>query len=171
MALFRSSYNGHPQRIITRNLGDNFKWIWLPNTTCLIQEILFQNTDLVAVVIRLRVWNVKAVVPKIKHIFAGKNIAQAEMIRESPNLFAIRGCSSILISNRRRMARNWQIWAVVFYANFNIKEWNAQQHGLHATFFTRNKNIYWHFTSFFHIDMTLVIEILPQVRQGTPYST
>ena len=28
------------------------------------------------------------------------------------------------------------------------------------------KNIYLHFVSFLHVDMTQVVEILPQVRQG-----
>ena len=42
---------------------------------------------------------------------------------------------------------------------------------LHAKFFRRNKNIYLHFMSFLHIDMTQVVEILPQVRQGPTYST
>ena len=35
---------------------------------------------------------------------------------------------------------------------------------LHAKFFRGNKNIYLYFMSFFHIDMTQVVEILPQVR-------
>ena len=42
---------------------------------------------------------------------------------------------------------------------------------LHAKLFRGNKNIYSHFTSFLHIDMTQVVEILPQVRQGPTYST
>ena len=36
---------------------------------------------------------------------------------------------------------------------------------LHAKFFRGNKNINLHFMSFLHIDMTQVLEILPQVRQ------
>ena len=40
-----------------------------------------------------------------------------------------------------------------------------------ATFFRRNKNIYLHFVSLLHVDMTQVVEILPQVRQGPTYST
>ena len=35
---------------------------------------------------------------------------------------------------------------------------------LRDKFFRRNQNIYLHFMSFLHIDMTLVVEILPQVR-------
>ena len=42
---------------------------------------------------------------------------------------------------------------------------------LHAKFFRGNKNIYLHFMSFLHIDMTQVVEILPQVRQELTYST
>ena len=40
-----------------------------------------------------------------------------------------------------------------------------------AKFFRGNKNIYLHFVSLFHIDITQVVEILPQVRQGTTYPT
>ena len=42
---------------------------------------------------------------------------------------------------------------------------------LRAKFFWENKNIYLHFMSFLHIDMTQVVEILPQVRQELYYST
>ena len=49
----------------------------------------------------------------------------------------------------------------------NIGNWNP----LHATVFSGNKNIYLHFTSFLHIDMTKVFEILPRVRQELNYST
>ena len=34
-----------------------------------------------------------------------------------------------------------------------------------------NINIYLHFVSFLHIDATQVVEILPQMRQETTYST
>ena len=37
--------------------------------------------------------------------------------------------------------------------------------------FRGNKNIYLHFMPFLHIDMTQVVEILPQVRPGYTYST
>ena len=42
---------------------------------------------------------------------------------------------------------------------------------LHANFFRGNTNIYSHFISFLHMDMTQVVEILPQVRQEPSYST
>ena len=42
---------------------------------------------------------------------------------------------------------------------------------LHAKFFRMNKNIYLHFMSFPHINMTQIVEILSQVRQGPTYST
>ena len=42
---------------------------------------------------------------------------------------------------------------------------------LHAKFFRGNKNIYVHFMSFLQIDMTQVIETLPQVRQELAYCT
>ena len=42
---------------------------------------------------------------------------------------------------------------------------------LRVEFFTGNKNIYLHFMSFLHIDMTQVVEILARVRQGPTYFT
>ena len=42
---------------------------------------------------------------------------------------------------------------------------------LRAKFFRGNINIYLHFVSFLHIDMTHVVEILPQIRQEPTYST
>ena len=42
---------------------------------------------------------------------------------------------------------------------------------LHAKFFRRNINIYLHFMSLLHIDMTEIVEIVPQVRQELTYST
>ena len=41
---------------------------------------------------------------------------------------------------------------------------------LRAKFFRGNINIYLHFMSFLHIDMTQVLKILPQVREGPTYS-
>ena len=41
---------------------------------------------------------------------------------------------------------------------------NEQVNALQAKLLT-NKNMYLHFTSFPHIDMADVVEILPQVRQ------
>ena len=43
-------------------------------------------------------------------------------------------------------------------------------HPLRAHFFSGDKSIYLHFMSFLHIDMTQVVEILPQVRQGPAHS-
>ena len=40
-----------------------------------------------------------------------------------------------------------------------------------AKFSRGNKNIYFRFMSFLHIDMTQVVEILPQVEQELTYST
>ena len=41
---------------------------------------------------------------------------------------------------------------------------------LHAKFFRGNINMYLHFMSFFFIDMTQVVEILPQIRPGPTHS-
>ena len=42
---------------------------------------------------------------------------------------------------------------------------------LRGKFFRGNINIYLHFMSLPHIDMTQVLKILPQVRPGLTYST
>ena len=42
---------------------------------------------------------------------------------------------------------------------------------LRAKLFRGSINIYLHFVSFLHIDITQVVEILPQVRQEPTYST
>ena len=42
---------------------------------------------------------------------------------------------------------------------------------LRAKFFRGNINIYLHFVSFLHINMTQVVEILHQIRQEPTYST
>ena len=42
---------------------------------------------------------------------------------------------------------------------------------LRAKFFRGNINIYLHFLSFLHINMTQVVEILPQISQEPTYST
>ena len=41
---------------------------------------------------------------------------------------------------------------------------------LRAKFFRENINIYSHFVSYLHIDMTQVVEILPQIRQEPAYA-
>ena len=44
-------------------------------------------------------------------------------------------------------------------------------YSLRAKFCWRNINIYLHFMSFLHTDMTQVLKILPQVRPGSTYPT
>ena len=41
---------------------------------------------------------------------------------------------------------------------------------LRAKFFRGHINIYLHFVSYLHIDMTQVLKILPQVSEGPTYS-
>ena len=57
-----------------------------------------------------------------------------------------------------------QIWRYVEFVGVRFNP-------LHAKFFRGNKNIYLHFMLFLHIDMTQVVEILPQVRQELTYYT
>ena len=54
-----------------------------------------------------------------------------------------------------------------FWSKFGDSSFNP----LRAKFFRENINIYLHFVSFLHIDMTQVVEILPQIRQEPTYST
>ena len=61
-------------------------------------------------------------------------------------------CSFDFEINLHAVCAQWQL----FYLEPNP---------LHAKFFRRNKNIYLHFMSFLHIDMTQVVEVLPQLRQ------
>ena len=42
---------------------------------------------------------------------------------------------------------------------------------LRPNFFRGNRNIYLHFMSFLHIDMTQAVEIIPQVREKVAYPT
>ena len=51
-----------------------------------------------------------------------------------------------------------------------ISEHILQINPLRAKFFRRNINMYLHFMSFFHIDLTQVLKILPHVREGPTYS-
>ena len=58
--------------------------------------------------------------------------------------------------------------AIVLYSRMYICSGPGTH--LQAKSFSRNKNIYFHFMSFLHIDINQVFEILPQVRQGPTYS-
>ena len=49
--------------------------------------------------------------------------------------------------------------------------WWGKLNSLRAKFFRGKINIYLHFMSLLHIDMTQVLKILPQVRPGPTYST
>ena len=57
-----------------------------------------------------------------------------------------------------------------FVATYDYPLW-GEINPLHAKFSTGNINIYLHFMSLLHIDMTQVVEILHQVRPGPTYST
>ena len=48
---------------------------------------------------------------------------------------------------------------------------HALEVAIFKQFFRWNINIYSHFVSFLHIDMTQVVEIFPQIRQEPTYST
>ena len=63
----------------------------------------------------------------------------------------------------------WMCWTDTFVLQVSFL--NRWINPLRANIFRVNKNIYLHFMPFLHIDMTRVIEILPQVRQGPTYST
>ena len=67
--------------------------------------------------------------------------------------------------------RTRQRWAIGLMWHVHLSQkTNEVFNPLHATFFSGNKNIYLHFMSFLHMDMTQVVEILPQVRQGPTHS-
>ena len=75
----------------------------------------------------------------------------------------------------------WLIMSEVFWHSLednltgsdqDIYPWyEIENNSLRAKFFRGNKNIYLHFMSFLHIDMTQVVGILPSVRQRFTYIT
>ena len=68
----------------------------------------------------------------------------------------------ITLSHERN---GWQ-FAVEFVIHISLNFINP----LRAKFFWGNINIYLHFMSFLHIDLTQVLKTLPQVREGPTYS-
>ena len=64
-------------------------------------------------------------------------------------------------------------WQAITWTNADMFPMNIL--GTNLTFYVLNcsegKKIYSHFMSFHHIDMTQVVEILPQVRQELTYTT
>ena len=56
-------------------------------------------------------------------------------------------------------------------ALWSIEHYLSQPNPLPAKLFRGNINIYLHFVSFLHIDMTQVVEIFSKVRQGSTYPT
>ena len=62
------------------------------------------------------------------------------------------------------------------WVKFEIYIWFVITIGAVLTLYVLNfsegtRNIYLHYMSFLHIDMTQVVEILPQIRQGPNHST
>ena len=65
---------------------------------------------------------------------------------------------------------------VILAISFKVIAWHWASptvclNPLHTKLLRGNKNIYLHFMPFLHIDMTKVVEILPQGKQGPTYST
>ena len=62
---------------------------------------------------------------------------------------------------------------------YHVKQWPQLEEAfllmkfipVSAKFFSGNKNVYQASMSFLHIDMTQVVEILPQIKQELTYST
>ena len=52
-----------------------------------------------------------------------------------------------------------------------LSQFNVSLNSLRAKFCRGNTNVYLHFMSLLHIDMTQVLKILPQVRPGLTYPT
>ena len=61
--------------------------------------------------------------------------------------------------------QTWMCWC----KNYNCSICCFDINPLRAKFFKGNINIHLHFVSFLHIDMTQVLKILPQVKEGPTY--
>ena len=79
--------------------------------------------------------------------------------------WAIGGHKSVM----KRIGNSWTSENYVTVATQNI-HLSQIVNPLRAKFFRGNINIYLHFVSFLHIDLTQVLKILPQVREGPTYS-
>ena len=78
--------------------------------------------------------------------------------------------SSILVNT---VPLTWSIMLCRWQAARHIHVCNGIRRHINplpAKFFKGKKNLYLHFMSFLHTDMTQVVEILPQVRQDITYS-
>ena len=67
--------------------------------------------------------------------------------------------------------RMWKVSYIISHSMYRAQFDHFCLAYLHALCFRGNKKTYLHFVSFLHIDMTQVVEILPQVRQELIYST
>ena len=63
----------------------------------------------------------------------------------------------------------WNKWWPTSWTPYYIIR-SQRVNPLRAKFFRGSINIYLHFMSFLHIDLTQVLKILPQVREGPTYS-
>ena len=90
------------------------------------------------------------------------SIANALELRLSCINPSILGLNSFTIVPANVQAHNELVILQIFFLSFNP---------LRAKFFRENINIYLHFVSYLHIDMTRVAEILPRIGQGLAHST
>ena len=89
------------------------------------------------------------------------------------NLSALFQLKSLSQLDNTLSLKQW--WAILTVPGFNGPTTGPSRNYMHinplrAKFFRGNMNIYLHFVSFLHIDMTQVPKILPQVREGPTYS-
>ena len=63
------------------------------------------------------------------------------------------------------------LWLKLLIFTLTVPKQDSAFNPLRARFFIGNINTYLHFVSFLHIDMTQVVEILPQIREEPTYST
>ena len=100
-------------------------------------------------------------------MFGGKSVNCWQIfINRTHLLFRVSVYGYVYMCNQNHNKR-----CTVADSDSNKQLTNIWLNSLHAKFFRGNINMYLHFMSLLHIDMTQVAEILPHVRQGPTYST
>ena len=76
-------------------------------------------------------------------------------------------------SAKIKLNKNMSIFHGMYYGVWDLPCVSSHEglNHLRTKFFRGNINLYFDFMSFLYIDMTEVVEILPQIRQGPTHST
>ena len=107
-----------------------------------------------------------------EHYFLLIMNCQCELFRKmSPEGPLIVGISPGIPLQAQWSYKHWQ-WKLTHWSLRDLRHsYKCHFDPLSAKLFRGKINQYLHFVSFFHIDVTQVVEILPQIRQEPTYST